>query len=357
MAEMTLAEVAALVGGAVEPREVAGAVVSGVESLDRARGKHVTFYVEGPRKPLFIACRAACVMVRAGVAKPEKTGALIVCDDPDAAFTKLCEHWLPRPTRPKPGIHPTAVIGAGAEIAADASIGPYTVIGERVKVGARSIIHSHCSIMEGAVIGDDCVIYPGCVVREFVIMGRAVMLQPGAVIGGDGFGYKLRDGELKLVPQLGTVDLADDVHIGANSTIDRARFGKTVLGKGTKVDNLCQIAHNVRIGTGCGIAALSGIAGSAIIEDFCDFSGGTGVANDVTVGAGTKLRARAAVDRDLPPGSTMYWSPARPGKEVYRLLSIFEKLPELMKTVKRLEAAVALLESSRLGDGKGGASG
>jgi len=339
---MTLAEVAALVDGKLSGDPTAE--ITGVESLVRARSKHAAFFIDGPQRQRFTVCRAGVVLVKPGTAWPEKVGALIEVADPDEAFTKLYCHMLPLAARPAPGVHATAVVAATATVHPTAYLGPYVVVGEGASVGENCVIHSHCVLMEGVSVGARTFMYPHCVIREFVSMGADCLLQPGAVVGGDGFGYKVKDGGLKQVPQRGTVELGDDVHLGCNTTVDRARFGKTSIGRGTKIDNLVQVGHNVTIGNTCGIAALTGIAGSATIEDFVQIGGDAAISNEVTIGSGSKLLGRCGVDRDIEPNSTVYWSPARGAKETYRLFALFDRLPEIAKTVKRLEERMAELE-------------
>lgn len=343
MRTMTLAEVAEMVGGTLHGDPAAE--VSGVESLKRARSKHVSFFIDGPHRASFLACRAGAVLVKPGTQKPERVGALIEVADPDEAFTRLYCSLLPEAAPPAPGVHPTAVVAKSAKVDATAHLGPYVVIGENAVIGAGAVVHAHCVVMEGSTVGDRSVLYPHCVLREFVTLGSDCLLQPGAVIGGDGFGYKVKDGSLQLVPQRGTVELGNEVHIGCNTNVDRARFGKTSVGKGTKIDNLVQVGHNVTIGNTCGIAGMTAIAGSVTIEDFVQIGGDAAISNEVTVGTGSKLLGRCGVDRDIEPNSTVYWSPARGAKETYRLFALFDRLPEIAKTVKRLEDKVAKLES------------
>ncbi len=345
MAEISLREVADLVGGKLTSGDPAN-TISGVENLVRARAKHAAFYIEGRLKSRFEACKAGVLLVKPGTPKPERVGALIEVADPDEAFTTLYQHLLPRPITREPGIHPTAVVDPTATVSESAHIGPYVVIGPGARIGDGAVIHAHCVIMDGSVVGDRCILYPHCVLRERTTIGANCLLQPGVVLGADGFGYKVKDGALHMVPQLGTVELGDDVHIGANTCIDRARFGKTSVGRGTKIDNLVQIGHNVTIGSTCGIAGMTGIAGSVTIGDFVHVGGGAVIANEVEVGSGAKLLGRCGIFEDVEPNQELYWAPADGKKETFRLFALFKRLPDMSKTVQRLERDVAALRAS-----------
>lgn len=353
MTELTLADIAHMVNGTLDgdPR----AVISGVESLTRARKQHLTFYTGMGRKShaKFVACKAGCVLVKPGVEKPEKTAAMIFVEDPDGAFTAVCEKMLPHPRPVKPGVHATAVVAPSAKLGKNVYIGPYVVISEDVSIGDGAVIHAHCVLMEGVKIGAGCLIYPGCVLREFVILGERVVLLPGVVLGAEGFGMRFRNGMLEQVPQLGTVELEDNVLVGANSAIDRARFGKTRIKKDTKIDNLVQIGHNVEIGRACGIAALTGIGGSTVIGDFCNISGQAGIANDVEIGPGAKLLARCGVEGDVEPGAEVYFQPVMPGSAYQRNKIYTKRLPDLFERVKQLEAQLTKLLHEREEDTRG----
>ncbi len=342
MQKVSLAEIAECVGGVLEGDPQV--LIEGFASLKNARKKHLSFFVAGiSKRETFEQTRAGCVLVKPGASKPEKALALIFVDDPDAAFTKVYDTYLKHPACPEPGIHPTAIVPESATVAEGAYLGPYVVLGEDVEVGEKSIIHAHCVLMEGVKVGRECTLYPHCVLREFVVLGDRVLLQPGAMIGSDGFGYKVQAGKLQLIPQRGDVKLHDEVHIGANSTIDRARFGTTSIGKGTKIDNLTQIAHNVQIGVSCGIAALSGVAGSTEIGDFVDISGGAAISNNIQLGSGSKFRMRSSVYSDVEPGSVVYDLMLTKRQALVKA-AFLKKLPKHLEDARRLEKRVAELE-------------
>lgn len=353
MPSLTLAEVAAITGGRLEGDPAA--VVEGPESLTRARKKHITFFTgSGAHVDNYHASKAGCVLVKDGVEKPANVLALVRVTDPDEAFSKVYSRMLRHPKRPAPGIHPTAVISPSAKVDATAHIGAYAVLGDEVTIGANSIIHSHCVLMESSSVGANSVLYPHCVLREFVKLGNNVVMQPGAVIGADGFGYRFRDGELRQTPQLGNVELEDEVHIGANSSVDRARFGKTRVGKGTKIDNLVQVGHNVDIGMACGVAALTGIGGSTTIGDFADLSGQSGIPNDITIGPGAKLLARCGPYFDVPAGAEVFGSPPLPRRQFFTTNVLLERSPEVLRFLKRVAKKLDIpFEDSRKAPGAG----
>ncbi|NUQ35427.1 MAG: UDP-3-O-(3-hydroxymyristoyl)glucosamine N-acyltransferase [Planctomycetaceae bacterium] len=337
MAELTLQEVAAITGGTLDGDSATA--ISGVESLERARKQHAAFFVDkgSKNRRRFLACKAGCVLVTAGTAKPEKVGALVFVNDPDMAFIALCERFARTPAPQPTGVHPTAVVAKSAKISASASIGPYVVLGENVVIGDGTVIHAHSVLMEGVEVGKNCLIYPHCTIREFVKLGDNIKLQPGAVVGSDGFGYRFREGQVRAIPQVGTVELGDNVEIGANSCVDRARFGKTILRKDVKLDNLVQVAHNVEIGMGTTIAALSGIGGSSVIGDFCTLTGMTGIPDDLNVGAGSRLLASCGPYSDVPPGSEMYGQPAYPAREYLRIHASIPKLVNMLQEFRTFQ--------------------
>jgi UDP-3-O-[3-hydroxymyristoyl] glucosamine N-acyltransferase len=246
--------------------------------------------------------------------------------------------WIVPPSRPAPGVHPSAVVDAAATIDPSAAVGPHVVVGARARVGARTILHANATVCEGVVLGADCVLHPGVVVGESCEIGDRVVLQPGVVIGGDGFGYEFNErGEHEKVPQVGNVVIEDDVEIGANATVDRARLGSTRIGRGAKIDNLVQIGHNCVIGAHSVVVAQSGLAGSTILGERVIVMAQAGLANHVTVGAGSFLGARAGVIESLPPGSRVWGFPAQPERAWHRSSAWLARLPELARRLRRVE--------------------
>ena len=226
---------------------------------------------------------------------------LLVADDPGLALVELLRLFHPEPAA-APGVHPTAVIGAGARVAATASIGPYVVIGEGAEIGDGAVLHPFVCVGAGAKVGASAVLHPHAVLYPGAVVGERVVLHSGVVVGADGFGYIARRGRHVKVPQVGAAVLEDDVEVGANSAIDRATLDETRIGAGTKIDNLVQVGHNVRVGRSSILCGQVGIAGSATLGDGVVLAGQSGVTNRVTIGDGARVAGKSAVFDDVPAG-------------------------------------------------------
>jgi UDP-3-O-[3-hydroxymyristoyl] glucosamine N-acyltransferase len=262
-------------------------------------------------------------------------------EDPYGAFALILRRFAP----PKddlfpPGIHPTAVIDETAKIAEGVSIGPYAVVGRQATIGSGSALGAHVVIGPEVTIGQDCLLFPQVTVREGCALGRGVILHAGAVIGSDGFGFLPGPDGLRKVPQIGRVVLEDDVEIGANSCVDRATTGRTVVGSGTKIDNLVQIAHNVTIGRHCAISAQTGLSGSCQVGDWVSMGGQVGVADHRQIGDRAMLAAKSGIDRDVEAGQTLFGIPAVDLKRGYKLVALTHRLPEFAERLRKLEKAV-----------------
>lgn len=331
----TVAEIAASVGGEFPP-EAASVSITGPAALAAAQPGEIAFFAHPRYAPDLRATRASAVLVP----KDFEGGTPAVCirvDNPSSAFTKVTEKFRPAPETPPPGIHPAATIAPGARIAPDACVQAQAVIEEGAVIGPRSIIGAGAFIGRGASVGEDCLLHPRVVVREHCILGNRVILHGGAVIGGDGFGYDTRGGRHHKIPQMGNVVVEDDVEIGANSTVDRARFGRTVIGEGTKIDNLVMIAHNVVIGKHCIICAQVGISGSTEIGDYVILAGQAGIVGHIKIGPGVIIGAQSGVSNDVEPKARLVGSPPRPIGEWKRTVVRIDRLPELYARVKKLE--------------------
>jgi UDP-3-O-[3-hydroxymyristoyl] glucosamine N-acyltransferase len=252
------------------------------------------------------------------------------------AFAKALTLFFPEPVR-SPGIHSTAVIAADAKIDATAHIGPYCVVGKRVRVGARTVLQGGNFIGDDCQLGDEVNLFPNVTIYPRTEIGRRVRIHAGTVIGSDGFGYVQDGGIHRKVPQIGNVVIGDDVEIGAGVMIDRGALGSTIIGKGTKIDNLVQIAHNVEIGEGSLLIAQVGIAGSSKLGNYVVLAGQVGVAGHLKIGNQVIVAAQAGVMTDIPDGGTWLGSPARPDKEAKRQLIAIRYLPDLLKRVAELE--------------------
>ena len=335
------AEIAALVDGRVEGD--ASVVLTGFAGLDEA-GEGDLSFLSNPRYTARVADTRAAAVIVGEDWRGTCRGTLIRVGNPDLAFAAVARELGPRPPVPPPGIHAAAVVDPAAKLDADVAVGPCAVVEAGVTIGARSVIGAGCYLGRDARVGCDCRLYPQVSVRENVVMGDRVIVHNGAVVGSDGFGY-VRDGERwEKVPQIGTVEIGDDVEIGANATVDRARFGKTVIGNGVKIDNLVQIAHNVRIGDNTAIAALAGIAGSTVIGRNVQIGGQAGTAGHLTIHDNAIVAAQSGVSKDVPAGSVVFGCPAAPMDKVKRARAHVMRLPKLRQELQELEERLSRLE-------------
>jgi len=256
---------------------------------------------------------------------------------PDLDFARAASLIVPTP-RPEPGVHPSAFVDLTAKVDPAASIGAQVSVGARTEIGPRTVLHANVTVCDDVRVGADCLFHPGVVVRERCAIGDRVILQPGVSIGGDGFGYEFNErGEHEKVPQLGNVVLEDDVEIGANSAVDRARLGTTRIERGVKIDNLVQVGHNCRIGAHSAVVSQVGLSGSTVVGSRVFIMGQAGVAGHVTLGDGSFVGGRAGVMRDLPPGSKVWCLPAVPERRWLRSAVLVDRLPELLRRLRTLE--------------------
>ena len=337
----TIDELASLTGA----KAVEGACVGpikGVAALAEATSADLSFLGNAKYADAVASSRAGVILVPiAFVGKPTDGQAFLRVDNPSYALALLCGVLEARLwPRPPAGVHATAVLAATARVDASAHVGPLCVIGEGAIVAAGAVLEARCYVGARASVGPDCWLKPGVVVGDYCVLGARCRIQPGAVIGSDGFGYEPINGEIQRIPQIGNVVLEDDVEVGANSTLDRARFSKTVVGRGTKIDNLVQIAHNVRIGRQCLITAQVGIAGSTTLGDHCVLGGQSGVAGHLTLGDRVKLGAQTGLFEDVPADGFMNGTPAVPFGLERRLVVLSRRLPELFKKVDSLAASL-----------------
>jgi len=279
--------------------------------------------------------RASCVIVPRGVQR--KRGAFISAEDPHAALLKVIEVFHPRVSVIPKGVDARSVVEEETKIGKGVAIGSLSYVGKRAEIGERTVIHAQVYIGEQVKIGQDCEIYPQVTIRERVEIGSRVTIHPGAVIGSDGFGFVFRDGNYRKIPSLGSVVIEDEVEIGANVTIDRATFGVTRVGRGTKIDNLVQIGHNVTIGENCIIVAQVGIGGSTKIGQNAILGGQAGLVDHLDIGDNVKIGAQAGVIKSIPANTVVSGYPARPHDDAMRVYAATHRLPELLKRVKALE--------------------
>jgi len=341
---ITAGELAGLTGGRlVGSADVVG---DGVAPLDRAGGSDLSFLVTRRYLPYFQRSQAAVVLCKPQFAEEAGGPACrVIVPDPHVALLAVLPVLYPQPAW-TPGVHPSVVIGRRSAWEEPVAIGPHAVLGEEVRLGRNVRIDAGCVLGDGVQIGDDVRLYPQVVCYSGTVIGNRVIAHAGVRLGSDGFGYILGpDGELpRKVPQIGRCVIGDDVEIGANTTIDRGSIDDTVIGAGTKIDNLVQVAHNVRIGARCLIAAQVGIAGSTHVEDDVFLGGQAGLADHLRIGRGARVTSQGGVIGDTDAGATVSGYPARPHREFLRAQAALYRLAQI---VDHLEALVRAADDSK----------
>ncbi len=336
----TLQELAALTGG-----ELAGGgaqVITGAASLREAEPGEITFL--GNRRFLvhFRMTRASAAFVPLEFNEPTEV-ALIRVAQPAKAFEQVVLKLAPSPVRFEPGVHPTAVIAADAVLGEGVSVQPFVVIEASVRIGANTVVGAHSYLGHGVSLGADCYLHPRVTIRERVTIGERVLIHSGVVIGSDGFGFELVEGVQRKVPQLGTVQIEDDVEIGANCAIDRARFGRTWIQRGVKLDNMVHVGHNVVIGAHTVVAAQTAFAGSSRTGEYVLIGGQVAITEHAEVGDRNMLGGQAGVTKNLPPNGGAWWStPAIPLAEFKKQRFWIHRLGDLFDRVKALEKKLGL---------------
>jgi UDP-3-O-[3-hydroxymyristoyl] glucosamine N-acyltransferase len=310
--------------------------ISGVAPLDRADGSHLSILTSAKYEPMLASTKAGVVLIdpefRDAIGQP---AARIIVKQPLEKLLSLLPRLYPE-REAQPGVASTARIGRGASLGEGVSIGEYAVIGANTTIGKDVVIGNHCVVGDGVAIGAGSKLWPHVTIYSGAILGERVSLQSGARIGCDGFGYVFRDGAHNKIPHVGRCIIQDDVEIGANSTIDRGSIDDTVIGKGTKIDNLVHIAHNVRIGEKSLLMAQVGVAGSVTIGDGAILAGQAGISGHVSIGAGARLAAQAGVFGDIPAGETWSGYPARPHRESLRASAALLKLAGMIRRLEKL---------------------
>src|SRR5580704_11129000 len=313
--------------------------VTGVKGIEEAGPTEITFVANPRYAGLARKTRAAAVLVEPEF--PELEAATLRLKNPYHAFSRALAMFYQAPKYPA-GIHPTAVVDPTAEIGAGAHIGAYVVISPGVRLGPNATLLPHVVLYPGVRIGDFLFAHAHAVVREGCILGDHVTLENGAIVGADGFGFsKNEKGEWEKIPQSGPVRLGNRVDVQANACIDRATVGATEIGDGTKVDNLVQIGHGSKVGKDTLLCAQTGLAGSSVVGNNVILAGQTGIAGHCTVGDGVILTAQSAVSHDVPPGKMISGSPGFDNRVWLRAVTIFQRLPELLKRLDRVEKKIA----------------
>lgn len=334
------------------------ACVTGIASLEKARMGDLSFLADGVyatqsgninissnlryEKDVLSSKASVLLLPESFEMKPKENQLLVWVKKTSPVLALICQRidWLLSP-KPIPGVHPSATIDREADIHPDVYIAPMCVIGPHAIIHKGVVIHSGCYIGPYAIIGFDTELKPRVTVSADCEIGARCILHSGVVIGSDGFGYHFEGGKFNKIPQIGRVVIEDDVEIGANTTVDRARFGETRIGQGTKIDNLVQIGHNAVIGRHCMIVAQCGIAGSAVLEDYVMMGGQSGVSGHVVIGTQTKIAAQSGVNCSHEANSTLSGTPAMDLNKNYRLEVLRRKLPELFKRIGAIEEKLA----------------
>ena len=337
----TLFELAEAVGGkVVGDRQVA---IRKVAPIEEAGPGEITFLAHPRYQRYLETCRASAVIVSptvlAGSGVVDRT--YLVASDPYVAFAKILQIFAPAITHPQ-GISPLAQVASTAMLGNGVCIFPHVFVSDRAKIGGRTVLYPGVFLGERVEVGEDCVLHPNVVVREGCRIGKRVILHAGVVVGSDGFGYAGAGDHRVKIPQAGSVDIEDDVEIGANTTLDRATLGRTIIGRGTKIDNLVQIAHNVVIGENSIIAAQTGVAGSTRIGKDVTLAGQVGVVNHIQIGDGATIGPQSGVARSVPPGAVLSGGiTAAPHHEWLKVMTLLPQLPKLWSAVRALEKKLA----------------
>lgn len=339
--QKTLKEVAEFIEG-----DIVGSgsvVITGVRGIKEAQPGDITF-LANPKYFSFIGLTSASAIITSRDIK-DASKPIIRTDNPSLAFAKVVSLFSPGEAKHPKGIHPSVILGKDVRLGKNVAIGPYTVIDDFAVLGDNIIIYSNCFIGHHVEIGNDSLVYSNVSIRELVKIGSRVVIHSGTVIGSDGFGFANVNGVHQHIPQIGTVLIEDDVDIGSNVSIDRARFDKTIIGKGTKIDNLVQIAHNVVIGENSIIVSQAGISGSTVIGKGVTLAGQAGLVGHITVGDGAIVAAQAGVTKSVAPNTLVSGYPAKPHDIAKRVNACVQNLPKLYETIKELKKKIEQLEA------------
>ncbi|MBW2476935.1 MAG: UDP-3-O-(3-hydroxymyristoyl)glucosamine N-acyltransferase [Deltaproteobacteria bacterium] len=332
----TLAVLAELVGARMTGDPSTRIV--GVAPIDNADEGEITFLANPKHQEKLANCRASAVIVPPSLAGTiEKP--LLLADNPYLAFAKILKHFYERPSAPQ-GVHEKADVHPDASIGDDVTISSGCVIGAGSVIGKGSCLHPNVVVYQDVQIGEDCLIHANVTIRERCVLGDRVILQPGVTIGSDGFGYVPDGNRHYKIPQIGRVILEDDVEVGSSSCIDRGTMGDTRIGRGTKVDNLIQIAHNCQVGNDCILIAQMGLAGSVKIGDHCTISGQVAIKDHVTLGNNVTVAGKSGVTSDVAAQQVVAGFPAMPHKDWLRANMTFPKLPEMRNELRQLKKQV-----------------
>lgn len=346
-ATLTHQSLATLVGGTLIQGEAEG-LISGLNSLSEAVAGEVSFLGNPRYAPQLKTTHATAILISQEQADLPEGKALIRVDNPTLAFSAVIKFFAPPPRPLVMGVHPSAIIAASVKIdPAKVSVGPHAVIEDEAVIGDGSIIHAGAYVGFSARLGENCVIHANAVIKEHCLLGDRVIIHSGAVIGSDGFGYELVKGRHQKIEQLGIVQIDNDVEIGSCTSIDRARFGRTHIGAGTKIDNLVQIGHNVVTGENCILVSQTGISGSTRLGKYVVMGGQVGVAGHLEIADQVTLLAKSGVTKNLATAGAYTGYPAKPLIEGRKMLTYPGRVPELLERVKQLERKLAALDGNK----------
>lgn len=338
--EMTVSEIAERVGGVVVGD--GNVRITGVNGIKEAVEGDLTFLTDARYLAYLSKTEASAILVTNAITTAPRT--LIQVANPYLAFYTVLPIFRPPRRHPISGVHPSAVISDTAELGEDVVVGAGVFVGDAARIGARAVLYPGVYVGAGAVVGSETILYPNVVVREGVEVGARCIMHPGVVLGADGFGFQLHEGILHKVPQIGTVIIGDDVEIGANSAVDRATFGATTIGRGTKIDNLVQIGHNCRIGEHCTISGTTGIAGSATIGNRVTIAAQVGIGGHLEIGDDVVVAGRAGVTKSIPPGQVVSGFPAKDHNVEKRLRASERQMPDALRRLRELERRLDTME-------------
>jgi UDP-3-O-[3-hydroxymyristoyl] glucosamine N-acyltransferase len=341
----TVGELAVACGGElVDPARQAGKVIRTVATLEEADAESITWIVEARHAKALLSCHAAAVIGTKALLGGDPRG--VVVADAELAIAQVLDRFFIAPERPASGIHPSAVVHQAVRLGGGVRVGAFAVVHREATIGDNTIIHEGVSIGRGVRIGRDGEIFDRCVVYDHCRIGDRVTIHAGAVIGADGFGYIFRDGRHRKLAHIGTVIIEDDVEIGANTTIDRAKVGATIIGHGSKIDNLVMIAHNARVGPLCVIAGQAALAGSVRLGAGVALGGRAGVSHGLRLGDGVRAALGALAIGDIPAGQVIMGYPAKERMMFLREQARLAKLPKLVEEVAELRSRVKQLEAA-----------